>query len=80
MKVPELRAGLCADWGLLLHSALVTHTSAERLTLEFFNLIFLKTLAVEILTQVLSAQEMIIIIKLLSSGNSLGLYEFTQGL
>ena len=46
-----------------------------------FTIRFSKTLslAVEILTQELSAQEMIIIIKFLSSGKFLGLYKFTQG-
>lgn len=52
---------------------------------NFWHLIFTSwfsktlSLAVEILTQELSAQEMIIIIKFMSSGKFLGLYKFTQG-
>lgn len=48
--------------------------------IQALQLDFSKTIAVEILTQVLSAQATIIIIKLLSLGNSLSLYDFPQGL
>lgn len=63
------------------HNSYVCVELAKLLTLNFHNLSFSNFVSgAEILTQELSAQEMIVIIKLMSLGKFLGLYEFTQGI